>query len=467
MGLSHELASQFAKVLKENKKQSTEAIVYGTVRTDANGNKYVQLDGSDQLTPLSEDNQPSLDSATVTAKENDRVSVLIKDHNATIIGNMSAPAANKDDIETSITDFDIAIGEQIQANRAYFKDLIAGDAEVNNLTAAIISVLDLIADEADIKNLIAGKITVTDLIATKIDADVVVADKAILDVLKANQASILSLMADTATIQSLLVNKATISDLVAEKLSAKEAALKYANIDFANIGEAAIKKLFSESGIIENLVMSDGHITGKLVGVTIVGDLIEGGTVKADKLVVLGEDGLYYKLNVNAQKVSAKQTEYNSLNGSIITAKTITAEKVNVDDLVAFDATIAGLNLTNGSIYSGVKSSVENTTQGFYLDKNGQLALGDQDNFIRYFKDTDGTYKLEISAGSVVLKSNKQTIEEAIDEISVGGKNLIRNSKNMIFDKYYFAEVPYTTDDMLVDENNYLLIDEMNQILTT
>ena len=31
---------------------------------------------------------------------------------------------------------------------------------------------------------------------------------------------------------------------------------------------------------------------------------------------------------------------------------------------------------TDGSLYSGVKDSINNTTQGFYVDKTGQLYLG-------------------------------------------------------------------------------------------
>lgn len=471
MGLSHELVSQFAKVINNSKKQNTESIMYGTVKTDANGAKYIQLDGSDQLTPLSNDNQPTLDAATITAKEGDRVSVLIKDHNAVVMGNISTPAVNNDDVTTSIQNFDIAIGEQIQANRAYFKDLIADKAEINNLTAAIISVVDLIADEADIENLIAGKITVTDLIATKIDADLVVADQAIIDKLKANSANILSLISDNATIDKLIAGEATITSLIAEKLSATEADIKYANIDFGNITAAAIEKLFSDSGIIKDLVMSEGHVTGQLVGVTIIGDLIEGGTVKADKLVVLGEDGLYYKLNVNAETVSSEQTEYNSLSGTIITAKSITAEKVNVDDLVAFGATIGGFNITQESIYSGVKESAVNTTRGVYLDRNGQVAFGDSNNYVRYYKDQNGDYKLEISADSVsirsggVVKDIEDIVHDSIVDIEIGARNLIRNSKTMIFNNYHFASQHSEHVEHLVDEDGNRLMDELGNLL--
>ena len=127
---------------------------------------------------------------------------------------------------------------------------------------------------------------------------------------------------------------------------------KYANIDFSNIGKAAMEYFYSQSGLIENIVVSDGTITGNLIGVTIKGDLLEGNTVVADKLVIKGSDGLYYKLNTDGVKIEAEQTEYNSLNGSIITAKSITATKISVDDLVAFDATIGGFNISNDLLYT-------------------------------------------------------------------------------------------------------------------
>ena len=72
-------------------------------------------------------------------------------------------------------------------------------------------------------------------------------------------------------------------------------------------------------------------------------------------------------MNTNGVTTSTEQTEYNSLNGSIITAKSITAEKVDVHDLVAFNATIGGFKITDTSIYSGVKNSITNPTRGLHL----------------------------------------------------------------------------------------------------
>lgn len=423
MALSHDLISQFAKVINNDKKAKSESTSYGTT-VEYNGSTYVKLDGSDLLTPVE---------TTVDTKAGERVTVLIKDHTATVTGNISSPAARTDDVKeigSKISEFEIIMAykvttedleavnatiESLRAKVGNFTDIEAVSAEINKLQAKFVSLeyvsaSDMDAINAEIENLQASFATITDITTEALEAM-----NADIAVLKGYTADFTYVSADV-----LDAVKASIKELDAKKLSAESAKLKYANIDFANIGEAAIKAFYAKSGVIQDVVISEGQVTGKLVGVTIIGDLIEGGTVKADKLVVLGEDGLYYKLNTNGVTTTAEQTEYNSLNGSIITAKTITAEKVKVDDLVAFDATIGGFNITNSAIYSGAKESVTNTTRGIYLDKNGQISFGDADNYIRYYKASDGTYKLEILANNISIKSDSgsSSLDESLDELN-------------------------------------------------
>jgi hypothetical protein len=433
MALSHDLITQFAKVVKEDKKKSSETTVYGTVVTDGNGNKYVKLDGSDQLTPLSDDERPSADSTTTSANAGERVSVLIKNHTATVTGNISTPSARSDDVKdlgdqvAEIKKFDIVLADKVQANEGYIKSLQTDKASVGDLTTATARITELETKKASIEELNAAKAEITDLKTTKIDADVANAKFATIENLDATNAEVDSLSAthaafETATADNFSAVNADIDNLEATKLTAEQAELKFANIDFGNITEAAVKKLFTDSGIIKDLVVSEGHITGELVGVTIKGDLIEGGTVKAGKLVILGEDGLYYKLNVDSlgETTVASDPKYqNGLDGSVIIAKSVTAEKVMVDDLVAFGATIGGINISDNTLYSGVKSSADNTTRGFYLDKDGQLVVGDANNFLKYYKDANGDYKLEISASSVSIRSGGTTksVESAINAV--------------------------------------------------
>lgn len=242
------------------------------------------------------------------------------------------------------------------------------------------------------------------------------------------------------TAENFKAVNADIENLNTKKLDAESANLKFANIDFSNIGKAAMEYFYAQSGLIKDVVVGDQKITGHLIGVTISGDLIEGNTVKAEKLVVLGEDGLYYKLNVNSlgEAVASSDVKYqNGLDGSVIIAKSVTAEKVSVKDLVAFGATIGGLNITDGSLYSGVKDSINNTTQGFYVDKYGQLYLGDAEHFLRYYKAKDGTYKLAISAKSVTFGSN-QNLEEAWEET----KTSIESKIETVDVEYYLSTSP-------------------------
>lgn len=374
MPLSSELVSQFAKLANNKPKEEKESTVYGTTVIQ-NDNKYVKLDGSELLTPAS---------FTTNIADGERVTVLIKNHMAIVTGNITSPAARSSEVEE--------VGDKADAASAAVKDLTADNVTIKN---------KLNAQEASIGNLEAENVTITGK-------------------LEAAEGNISNLQADNVTInESLTAAKASIKNLDTKKLSADQADIKYANIDFTNIGKAAIENFYATSGIIKDLVIGDTSVTGKLVGVTITGDLIEGGTVKADKLVILGEDGLYYKLNVNAlgETTAASDPKYqNGLDGSVIVAKSITAEKVNVHDLVAFDATIGGFNISDSSIYSGAKESVTNGTRGIYLDKNGQISFGDADNFIRYYKDTDGTYKLEISSNSITMSISTQ-IESVREEL--------------------------------------------------
>ena len=430
MDLSYDIISQFAKVINEDKgqNQGVETTVYGVVVSDGNGNKYVKIDGSDQLTPLSDNERPSADSTTANTNVGDRVTVSIKNHTATVTGNTSSPSVRSDDFNDlndgveEIKKFDIVLANRVQANEGYIKKLQTDKAEVGDLSAATAKIAELEAKKAKVEDLTAAKAEIDDLKVKKLDSEVANVKFATVENLKATNAKVGEISGQQAKFEETTTNKLTavegsIKKLDTEKLNAKDADIKYAQIDFANIGKAAIEHFYATSGIIKDLVIGDTTVSGKLVGVTIIGDLIEGGTVKADKLVIQGTDGLYYKLNTDGMKTTAEQTEYNSLNGSIITAKSITAEKVNIHDLVAFGATIAGFNINETAIYSGVKDHPDTMVRGIYLDKDGQVSFGDATSYLKYYKDSNGLWRLEIAADNVRFSSSKKTLAEEIDDI--------------------------------------------------
>ena len=422
------LATTFAKIIKEDATATKDSTVYGTA-VEFNGKMYVKLDGSERMTPIE---------TTTSIKEGDRVTVLIKAHSATVTGNVTDPSTSKSDkkatddkikdLSSKVSEFGTIVAgkvstEQLQAAEGRITNLESDNVNVKNeLKAQSASITDLDVKKASIDDLKATNASIDNLKANMLTTDALDAKYATIKNLEATDATIHNLSVDygdfkKATVDDLKARKAEIDDLSTKKLNATDAELKYANIDFSNIGVAAIEQFYATSGIIKDLVIGDQTVTGEIVGVTIKGDLIEGNTIVADKLVMKGDDGLFYKLNISAANgVDAEQTSYNSINGSIITAKSITATQISVKDLVAFDATIAGFHIKDTAIYSTGKESATSTVRGIYLGKDGQLGFGDGNNYIKFYVDTDGKYKLGISAESLTFATG-QSVKDAIDEV--------------------------------------------------
>lgn len=434
MSLSSDLMSQFAKVTKDDNKNKKETVVYGTAKI-VNGSVHVQIDGADVTTPAS---------STTAIKDGERVTVMIKNHTAVITGNISNPSARSSDIADiaeaarEITEVQILLADKVStdvfdAQVGRIDTLVSDTATITGrLNASDIEVGELKADYAEIEEeLAANKASIQELETKKLNADAAAVTYATIENLNATNTTVHNLQATYSEFEKVVVEHLESAGADIDNLNSK-----YANIEFSNITEAAIRKVFADSGIINDLVVENGKITGKLVGVTINGDLIEGNTVKADKLVVLGEDGLYYKLNVNAlgeTTASSDEKYQNGLDGSVIIAKSITADRIDVSDLVAFDATIGGFKITENSIYSGVKTSVDNTTEGLYMDSNGQMNLGDANNFLKYYME-DGVRKLEVSASNIkigvtdVEEKMSLTSDDAEKAIETGDANAARLS---------------------------------------
>lgn len=90
MDLSVDLIKEFAKITNDEQVVNEGSTVYG--KYVLQGDKaFVEIDGSDgALTPVA---------TTSTAKNNDRVTVLIKDHTAIVTGNLTDPSASSDEVK--------------------------------------------------------------------------------------------------------------------------------------------------------------------------------------------------------------------------------------------------------------------------------------------------------------------------------------------------------------------------------
>lgn len=424
MPLSENLKDQFAKMVNAgNPKENTDNTVYGTVKVYSDGTKAVVLDGSNIATPFE----------TVTdAEDDDRVTVTIRNHKAVVTGNLSSPAARTDAVKTNsekIGEFNTVLSnkvdtDELDAQVGRIDTLESDNATIKQkLTASEGKFKEIKTKQLEVEEKVtAAEAEIKTIKSDKIDATVVESEYTKTKVFDALAGTVGTLNGDfsnfkNTTTEKLDAQKADIDELNTKKLNSEDADLKYANIDFTNIGTAAMEHFYAQSGLIKDVVVGDQTITGELIGVTIKGDLIEGNTVVADKLVIKGEDGLYYKLNTDGITTETEQTDYNSINGQLIRAKSVTASKIDVKDLVAFDATIAGFKIDDNTIHSIGKESATSRVRGIYLGKDGQMAVGDSNHYIKYYKDTDGSFKLAISAEDMEFSSGT-SVKDAIDNIN-------------------------------------------------
>ena len=144
MALSYDLISKFVRATNDKTKDKSGSTLYGTAKVDGSATS-VQLDGSDgsPLVPVT---------TSTNVRDGDRVIVTIKDHKASIVGNMTSPSATVKDNQE--------IGDQIVDTHA----LIADKASIGDLNTEKARIDDLYTDNASItENLEATNTTVHNL----------------------------------------------------------------------------------------------------------------------------------------------------------------------------------------------------------------------------------------------------------------------------------------------------------------
>lgn len=161
MSLSSELISQFAKITNDEKpKKSEEVTLYGEV-VELEEMICVRFDGAEELTPVTtiveKDGTGEIVNykyGAASVKSGDRVSVSLKNHSATITGNLSDPPAGRAEFKVNEDSILARVGATemwIKEEGVTFKGLSEGttvidggciktgtiDAQYLNLTGAI------------------------------------------------------------------------------------------------------------------------------------------------------------------------------------------------------------------------------------------------------------------------------------------------------------------------------------------
>ena len=336
MELSNNLVSKFAKLNNTNKDNSGE-LVYGTIVMQ--GSKlFVNIDGSDTITPV----------VTMSdVKPGERVTVMIKDHSATIMGNITNPSAGTEEMGKILDEYDTII-----AKIGNFELIIADKVTTEQLDAELAKIDEALIGKATIIELEAVKATIEDLNVSKLEADLAEIEEAIiqkadivdLDAINANIAVLESNLARVDTlvgghltmdnIQSLVlttskvtVDNAFIKDAMIDRVSASKLTAGTINTNLITIGSE--DGSMAINGSLQQFKDADGNVRIQ-IGKDATGDFT---------FVLYGKDGVGQLINQNGITASAIE------DGLII------------NDMVAENAAIAGNKLDIHSVVEEINDS--------------------------------------------------------------------------------------------------------------
>lgn len=450
MALSNNLINQFVNVVGVDSKANLKSNgpLYGTI-VGQGGTNYVKLDGSDVLTPII---------TTVEYAEGERVLVNILKHTATVVGNVSSPAANggavkkvEDKVDTVVADNaiirdkitaseaeisaikadNVSISGKLGATNAEIENLkttvITADqadlkyATIENLTAVNETVRNLQGDYGSFKELTASKITAVEGDITNLTSENVTV-KGRLDAAEAN---ITNLEATTAKISDLDAINAHITNLQADSAKINDLVAKKADIDLGNVNNAWIQNGIIKDGAIGTASIADGAITNAQIAdatieaakiKSINADTITAGTIKTDRLIITGPDGEDSIVKVINEANGVSEAEANSTK--------IQAASIDVVDLSAFEATIAGFTLSQDSIRDG-KTSITDPNSGIYISTtglgigNGNLT-GKNESPIQMY--ADGAFKLVGRNGKLDFNAVTGSLDLEVSSLKIGSR---------------------------------------------
>ncbi len=244
-------------------------------------------------------------------------------------------------------------------------------------------------------------------------------------------------------------HKLDVDNLNVDKGSFNEIFAKYIDTDLIKTHTAIIDVLRSQQIITQEISASTGKFTDYLTGVHIKGDVIEGNTIVADKLVLRGsKDSLMYQMNnlgdLDVTKLTNDQLRQNLIDGTIIVAKSITSKQIDVDDIVvnaslrvnqglqvgvdgktlitdltALTGKVAGWNLTEETEDTGtvdeygvpVKRHLKGALWYGTGENAGKLYLGEKPMDGNVYIGTDGIsmsnkFQFNMSTGKLVVRGD-------------------------------------------------------------
>lgn len=413
MGLSYDLISEFVKITNDKKEGPKEGTVYATV-VNSTGGKYVKIDGSDLLTPID---------TTTGIEDGERVTVMIKDHKATVTGNITSPSVGKGTVNSLVG---AVVDENLVGINADIENLIAKNAYLENVFAQNSVIIDskienLVAKDTYLENTYAENATIID---SKIE----------------------NLEATDSRIENSVIENFQVIDGVVQDLKATNADIKVLNADFAQIktlvnGNLTSDNILSFNLTSEKVTVDDAFIKDAMID-TISAGKINAGKINTNSVSIGSEDGgmlitgstqqfMDKNGNVRIQIGKDASGDFTFIlygengQGQLINQNGITASAIGdgliVNNMVSDNAAISGGKLDISSVITEINGDTSTTIKSskIYLNEQNQ-SLEVAFNSLKTKVDTIQEITIEGDLTAIVeqVQSNTSKIEANKNSIS-------------------------------------------------
>ncbi len=376
-----------------------------------------------------------------------------------MVDNLTATNATIKNLSGDVLKFKTGEFETLKTDVANFKQTFTDDLQASN---AKINTLE--SDHATFKEATATNLNATNARIANIEADYLKATDAKLTYatitnLNTTNAEIAKLKTKDAEIDKLVATKATITDLnaavgrvgVLESCYADLNTLVNGNLTSDNIQNLTLtsKNTTIENGMIKNAMienLSFDKITGMDINTTNLTVHSSDGKSKWSDNTIQISDANRVRVQIGKDASNDYSMSVWDKNGNLIwdalgaTEKTI-QRKIIRDGIVADDANISGSKLDINSVIKEVNGSTTKLKSSTIVmnDKNQTLdvvfnemetTVADNLSSAKLYADgkLSDAQKYALEQANSALSSAKSYADSAVDNIEVGGRNLLKQS---------------------------------------
>ena len=225
----------------------------------------------------------------------------------------------------------------------FVQDALVNRLKVEEAEITYATIQNLVAATARIGTLEANQIDVSYLDAHFAKIDLANVTEISAAILKAHVIEAINASIEEATIGSAKIDVAEISSLVAGSIDAEFITSKIATVD-----NGFLNAVIANQGVIKTAQIAEAAITNALIA-DLSANKINAGTLSVERLLIGGaEGGLLFALNNYGELVS---TAVDSLDGAVLTPRTITADRIVAESITAEE--IAAESILANHIVSG------------------------------------------------------------------------------------------------------------------